>query len=308
MRSILHPMTQNQPLQNALLIPHNQIRPSNHNARRIFDEAELAELSATIQEYGLLEPVVVRYAPSRYDATPYELISGERRWRASEGILNALPAIVQETEAGKERELSLIENLQRKDLTAYEEAKGLQNLAAARGVSMEAAARLLGKSPGWARNRSDLLKVKPDVRKVAERTPAAMSSLLEINKVQDAATRRSLLDSIENEIAPVKQIKARVADHLKHEQWKKDSQKAPDAMTAQRAAHVAKTGGISTSRGKIATGNTPAQAFENSLRTFDEIFHKLDTLDHWEPLLTDAKRAQIAQRWHALALRVEAKL
>jgi ParB family transcriptional regulator, chromosome partitioning protein len=122
------------------LIPVEDIEPNPNQPRRAL--GDLSELTASIREKGILEPLLVRKVGGRF-----EIIAGERRYRAAmEAGLSELPCVVRETSDAEMMELALVENLQRKDLTPFEEADGLKLLAETYGYTHEAMAEKLGKS------------------------------------------------------------------------------------------------------------------------------------------------------------------
>ncbi len=121
----------------------SDIEPNKDQPRKAFEPNALAELADSIREHGILQPVVVRALPGGV----YQIIAGERRWRASRMAgLSEIPAIVIEADDAKVRELALIENLQRQDLTPLEEAEGYRSLMEHSGMTQEEVAARLGKS------------------------------------------------------------------------------------------------------------------------------------------------------------------
>jgi ParB family chromosome partitioning protein len=145
----------------ALEIPIDRIARNPHQPRSSFDDASLGELSASIAAHGVLQPVVVR---STNDGG-YELIAGERRLMASRAAgLSTIPAVVRETAGGEALELALVENLQRADLNAMEEAGAYRELIDRFGLSHEAVARQVGKSRVAISNALRLLDLAPETR------------------------------------------------------------------------------------------------------------------------------------------------
>ena len=136
-----------------------EIRPNRSQPRKQFDESKLQELADSIKEKGILEPLIVRKV-----AEGYELIVGERRWRAAQKAgLKEVPILVKEAEDREALELSLIENLQREDLNPLEEAEGLKRLIE-EGISQEALATRIGKDRTTLSNTLRLLKLPSEVR------------------------------------------------------------------------------------------------------------------------------------------------
>ncbi len=142
------------------LLPIHKVEPNRNQPRQDFDEEELAALAESIATHGVLQPLTVRELPSGY----YQIIAGERRWRASRmANLSEIPAIVVEADDKKAMELALIENLQRQDLNPVEEALGYQSLMADYGLTQEEAAQRVGKSRPAVANALRLLGLSPEI-------------------------------------------------------------------------------------------------------------------------------------------------
>lgn len=140
------------------------IHPSPEQPRRHFDEQKLGELAQSIREAGVLQPLVVRQRPS-VDGTGFWLIAGERRWRAAQRAgLHQVPVVVRDVTADAAFELALIENVQRDDLNAIEEAEAYQQLLDRTGETQEALAQRIGKDRSTVTNTLRLLKLPIDVR------------------------------------------------------------------------------------------------------------------------------------------------
>jgi len=276
-------------LEGAVWLSRNRIRPNPEQPREYFEPAALAELSASIREHGILQPLLVRYEPSRYDGTPYLIIAGERRYRASEGIREKLPCMIVDVTPETARVLALTENIQRKDLTAMEEALALAELMTERRLSSREVARLLNMTHGWVNNRLMLLKTGDDVQAVAARVPFAMSSLLLIDTIKDdAEERRSLLEAVQDG-TPHAAIKARIEARALQQKLERQTHQAPDAQTAVRTRLHARTGGGNVSRGELVTGNSAAEARAEVGGALSEIERQLRTLEAWKAQLSPAQ-------------------
>ncbi len=139
--------------------PIEQLRTNPRNPRKTFDEAELEDLAASIREKGIIQPILVR-ALDGATAEPYEIIAGERRWRAAQRAgLHEVPIIAVEADEKQALELAIIENVQRSDLNALEEAAGYQKLSVDYGYSQNDLARVIGKSRSHVANTLRLLKL-----------------------------------------------------------------------------------------------------------------------------------------------------
>ena len=144
-------------------VPIEYVRPNPRNPRRNFAEAELADLAASIKERGIIQPVVVRAVRGAKDA--YEIIAGERRWRAAQRAgLHEIPIVPFEASDSEALELAIIENVQRTDLNPLEEAGGYQTLASEYSHSHEDIARIVGKSRSHVTNTLRLLKLPETVK------------------------------------------------------------------------------------------------------------------------------------------------
>ena len=144
-------------------VPIEHLRPNPRNPRRNFSDAELDELAASIKERGIIQPVVVRPVRGAKDA--YEIIAGERRWRAAQrAALHEIPIVPFEASDSEALELAIIENVQRTDLNPLEEAGGYQALASEYGHSHEDIAKIVGKSRSHVTNTLRLLKLPEPVK------------------------------------------------------------------------------------------------------------------------------------------------
>ena len=141
-------------------LPVYKVEPNPDQPRREFDEVELQALADSISVHGVIQPLTVREMPSGY----YQIIAGERRWRAARMAgLSDVPVVVMEADDRKAMELALIENLQRQDLNVVEEALGYQALIQEYGLTQEEAAERVGKSRSTVANTLRLLTLSPEV-------------------------------------------------------------------------------------------------------------------------------------------------
>ena len=142
------------------LLPIYKVEPNPDQPRHDFDEEELQALADSITEHGIIQPLTVRQLSSGY----YQIIAGERRWRAARlAGLQEVPAVIIEADDKKAMELALIENLQRQDLNPVEEALGYQSLMQDYGLTQEEAAKRVGKSRPAVANALRLLGLCPEV-------------------------------------------------------------------------------------------------------------------------------------------------
>ena len=142
------------------MLPIYKVEPNPDQPRQDFDEEELQALADSITEHGIIQPLTVRELKSGY----YQIIAGERRWRAARiAGLSDVPVVIIEADDKKAMELALIENLQRQDLNPVEEALGYQSLMQDYGLTQEDAARQVGKSRPAVANALRLLNLTPEV-------------------------------------------------------------------------------------------------------------------------------------------------
>ncbi|HVF37865.1 MAG TPA: ParB/RepB/Spo0J family partition protein [Sphingomicrobium sp.] len=146
------------------------IRPNPAQPRQVFDEEAMAELAASVAERGVLQPILVRPTDDGY-----ELIAGERRWRAAQRAqLHEIPAIVREFDAEARAEIALIENIQRENLSAIEEAEAYRRLMTGYGHSQDALGKLVGKSRSHIANLLRLLELPEPVQQMLLRGDISM--------------------------------------------------------------------------------------------------------------------------------------
>lgn len=147
----------------SLTLPLREIEPNRAQPRKQFDEGALAELADSITQHGVLQPLLVRPLMSG----GYQIVAGERRWRAARMAgLTEVPVVVREMTDQQVMQLALIENLQREDLTALEEAEGYQTLMENYDLTQEEIAKIVGKSRPAVANALRLLHLPPSVREL----------------------------------------------------------------------------------------------------------------------------------------------
>jgi ParB family chromosome partitioning protein len=171
------------------VIPVDRIEPNPDQPRMVFDEEALHELAASIREHGVLQPILVR----PLGENRYQLIAGERRWRASrEAGHTTIPALVEEIDDDTALEISIIENLQREDLNPLEEAAMYERMVHEHGYSIRKLADKLGKDKGYLENRLRLADAPDEVRELVSLRKDTLSHAYELMKVDDPKKRRKL--------------------------------------------------------------------------------------------------------------------
>ena len=140
------------------------IEPNREQPRKFFDEESISELSESIKMYGVIQPIVVSKKEGYY-----AIIAGERRWRAAKQAgLKEIPAIIRDDDDRKNKEISLIENMQREDLNAYEKAAGIKALMEEYNMTQEEIAKVLGKGRSSIANSVRVLNLSPEVLELAK--------------------------------------------------------------------------------------------------------------------------------------------
>jgi ParB family chromosome partitioning protein len=179
------------------------IRPNPFQPRREFSESELAELTASIRTHGVLQPIVVR----RSTDGGYQLIAGERRWRACQQLgRSTIPAVVREADDTQMLELALVENIQRQDLNPMELARAYHSYIERLDLTQEEAAARLGKSRSSVANAVRLLELPQDLQELVSRGTISMGHARCLLGVADPATQRALADRIAAEGLSVREI------------------------------------------------------------------------------------------------------
>ena len=149
-----------EPAETVVFVSLDDIRPNSAQPRKVFDQEALQDLAASIREHGVIQPVLLRPAK-----TGFELVAGERRWRAARlAGLKQIPAIVRELTDRQNMFYALIENMQREDLNSIEEARGMEEMMSAFGLNQEETAKTIGKSRSYVTNALRLLRLPQDVQ------------------------------------------------------------------------------------------------------------------------------------------------
>ena len=235
-------------------IPVDRIESNPDQPRQHFDEDALADLAASIREHGVLQPVLVR----PYVDGQYQIVAGERRWRASKMAgLAEIPVIVEDLDEETALEIAIIENLQREDITPLEEADMFERMTKEHGYSLRKLATKLGKDKGYLENRLRLVDAPEDVRELVAVRRDTLSHAYELMKVADPRKRRRLAKQVASgELSLVKlrkrieaQARAEVAakapelDPVTDVEWETLNEAAVEAEIEveepQQAAYVA---------------------------------------------------------------------
>ncbi len=174
-------------------VPLDLISANPQQPRLTFDEATLAELAASIVEHGVLQPILVRPA----EDGRYQLVAGERRWRAARiAGLAEIPALIEQIDDDTALEIALIENLQREDLSPLDEAIMYERMTNDHGYSLRRLAQKLGKDKGYIENRLRLADAPAEIKQLVSLRKDTLSHAYELMKVLDPKKRRRLAEQV----------------------------------------------------------------------------------------------------------------
>lgn len=201
------------------------IRANPHNPRRTFDETDLEGLAASIREKDVLQPIIVRVVAGAPDA--FELIAGERRWRAAQRAgLHDIPAIVVEADDRQALEIAIVENIQRADLNALEEARGYESLIAQFGYSQSDLAKVVGKSRPHVANTLRLARLPDPVKALVSDGKVSAGharALLSVADPETVAQRVVAQGLTVRDVEKIAQREADTGDTPKKEPVQKDA-------------------------------------------------------------------------------------
>ncbi len=182
------PVEEVQPHEKEIEIAVSDIIPNPLQPRKTFDADKLAELTESIKEHGVIQPLIVRK-----NGAKYEIVAGERRWRAAKTAkLRTVPVIVREYDNAKMAEIALVENIQRHDLNAIEEAEGIKRLMNEFGFNQEQAAKKIGRSRTAVTNILRLLNLPAAVREAVSRETLTMGQVRPLLSLENAQEQEKL--------------------------------------------------------------------------------------------------------------------
>jgi ParB family chromosome partitioning protein len=193
-----------------LQLPPEEIYPNTLQPRENFDHGMLNGLVESIKIHGILQPVVVRWTGNRY-----ELIAGERRWRAAKQAgLVTVPAVLRNVDGGKALELALIENIQREDLNPIEKAKAFVNLMTNFGLTQEGVAECVGMDRSSVANIIRLLELPPDIQEYVSRGTVSVGHARALLSLRNEEGQGRLCERIIKEGLSVRDVEAIVSNSV----------------------------------------------------------------------------------------------
>ncbi|AMN38701.1 ParB/RepB/Spo0J family partition protein [Rhodoplanes sp. Z2-YC6860] len=253
-------------------VPIEFVRANPRNPRKLFSEAELAELADSIRERGIIQPVVVRAR----GADSYEIIAGERRWRAAQRAgLHELPIVVLDVSDAEALELAIIENVQRSDLNPLEEATGYQSLGKEYNHTQEEIAKIVGKSRSHIANTLRLLNLPEKVKAYINsgKLTAGHARML-----VGQPNAEELAEQIVNQDLNVREVEA-IARKMSQQQAKPGKGAAAAAKDPDTAALEERLGnvlGLSVTISHRASGSGSLQVKYRTLEQLDDVIARLE--------------------------------
>lgn len=212
-----------------LLVKLSRIQPDPDQPRKNFDEEKLNELADSIRTYGMISPIVVKKKGALY-----EIVAGERRWRAARiAGLKEIPVVIKEVDEKTSRELSIIENIQRDDLNAVEEARAYQSLIEEYGLTQEEVAARVAKNRSTITNSLRLLKLEPEILQLLQDGKITQGHARALLAVEDTELRKKIAEKCTKENLSVREIETLVKlDKLS--KAKKEKKFSPEAQELRR--------------------------------------------------------------------------
>lgn len=220
-----------------LYIDINDIRPNSAQPRKTFDEVKLGELAGSIKANGVIQPLIVRESSSGY-----ELVAGERRWRAARKAgLRTVPCIVRNFDDRQNAIVAIIENMQREDLNPIEEALGLRSMTEKYGFTQEQVSESLGRSRTYITNSIRLLKLPEEIQQYVSSGQMSAAHGRTIINIPDKARQKEIADKIirnDLSVRATERLAEKVKDELRPERKKRKRSAGKDAARSAEITAV----------------------------------------------------------------------
>ena len=208
----------------------NDIKPNAQQPRKSFDPDKIRELADSLREHGIIQPLVVRKSGDFY-----EIVAGERRWRAArEAELSMVPCIVREFTDEENMLVAIIENMQREDLNPIEEAEGLSEMMKTYGMTQQQVSKSVGKSRPYIANSLRLLKLPEDIQGYVTEGKMSAGHARALISVEDEKLRKSLCEKILEDTLTVRQVEKLVAEAGKPRKKPLRRVKNADTLSVER--------------------------------------------------------------------------
>ena len=249
-------------------IPIEFLFPNNNHPRKLFDQEKINELSQSIKQKGLILPILVK----KIDEKNYQIIAGERRWRASQKAgLHNVPVIIKNLDDKEILEIALIENMQREDLNPIEEAEGITRLQEEYQYTQEELAKILGKSRPQISNTIRLLKLPHKVQEFVQNKSLSAGHARALVGIDQAYSIAKI--AIKKDMN-VRQLETYIA-YIKNKKSKKGSSKLKDPNILSLEIEITQMLGLSTKIEQKNNEKGKLEIFYNNLEQFDDLLKKL---------------------------------
>lgn len=244
-----------------------QIEPNKTQPRRDFDEEKIAELSESIKEYGLLQPIVVKLNKNGF----YTIIAGERRWRASRlAGLKEIPAVIKDVSEQTEKEITLIENIQRENLNSLEEAAGIKELIDEYGLTQEEVASKIGRSRTAVTNILRLLNLPKEIQELLKEEKLTQGHARALLSLENDVLAQELAKQVIAQEMSVRQLENYIASLKKVKKEKRPSKEEIEIQRSIKALEESLSSELGTkiriinkkNKGKIEIPYSSTEDFE----------------------------------------------
>lgn len=213
-----------------LYIDINDIKPNAEQPRKTFDKEKISELSQSIIEHGIIQPLVVRKSGKHY-----EIVAGERRWRAArEAELSVVPCIVRQFSDEKNMLVAIIENMQREDLNPIEEAMGLEQMISAYGMTQEEVSKSVSKSRPYITNTLRLLKLPEEIKALVSEGKISTGHARALITVKNKTKQEELCKKIIKDGISVRDVERLASEEKKTRKKPLKRVKSPDTLNVER--------------------------------------------------------------------------
>lgn len=244
-----------------------QIEPNKTQPRCDFDEEKLEELSESIKEYGLLQPIVVKLNKNGF----YTIIAGERRWRASRlAGLKEIPAVIKDVSAQTEKEITLIENIQRENLNSLEEAAGIKELIEEYGLTQDEVAKKIGRSRSAVTNILRLLNLPKEIQDLVKEEKLTQGHARALLSLENNVLAQEIAKKVIAEEMSVRQLEKYIASLIKVKTIKKPTKEEIEIQRSIKALEESLSSELGTkikiinkkNKGKIEIPYSSTEDFE----------------------------------------------
>ena len=244
-----------------------QIEPNKTQPRSDFDEEKIEELAESIKEYGILQPIVVKLNKNGF----YTIIAGERRWRASRLVgLKEIPAVIKDVSEQTEKEITLIENIQRENLNSLEEAAGIKELIEDYGLTQEEVAKKIGRSRTAVTNILRLLNLPEEIKELLKEEKITQGHARALLSLENGVLAQEVVKQVIAQDMSVRQLENYIAGLKKDKNIKKPTKEEIEIQRSIKALEESLSSELGTkiriinkkNKGKIEIPYSSTEDFE----------------------------------------------